>query len=182
MGGISILQNQQLRAQLHSRKVHKDLEDLKTQVNDFPSYFQDYLIPYLRLEAQSFNASQVSLFDVKWMQLTSDPHILCTIACETVEFSSHPIQQSYPPNSVCKDHAALVEAEIFSPKEKAVIVNPLSVKIRDVAKVICHLISSLPGFKYGALYYRNLEMDKVAALKLAKGNFKDKCVSPTKEF
>ena len=60
--------------------------------------------------------------------------------------------------------------------------NPLSVKIRDVAKVIGNLISSLPGFKYGALYYRNLEMDKVAALKLAKGNFKDKCASPTKEF
>ena len=52
--------------------------------------------------------------------------------------------------------------------------NPFSVKIRDVAKVIDHLISSLPGVKYGALYYRNLELDKVAALKLAKGNFEDK--------
>ena len=56
--------------------------------------------------------------------------------------------------------------------------NPFSVKIRYVAKVIGHLISSLPGVKYGALYYRNLEMDKVAALKLAKGNFEDKmCIS-----
>ena len=54
--------------------------------------------------------------------------------------------------------------------------NPFSVKIGDVAKVIGHLISSLPGVKYGALYYRNLEMDKVAALKLAKG------ASPTKKF
>ena len=45
--------------------------------------------------------------------------------------------------------------------------------IRDVAKVIGHLISILPGVMYGALYYRNLEMDKFAALKLAKGNFED---------
>ena len=51
--------------------------------------------------------------------------------------------------------------------------NPFSVKIRDIAKVIDHLISILPGVMYGALYYRNLEMDKVAALKLAKGNFED---------
>ena len=56
------------------------------------------------------------------MQLTSDAHILRTIAGEIIEFSSHPIQQSYPPNSICKDHAALVEAEIWSLKEKAVIV------------------------------------------------------------
>ena len=56
--------------------------------------------------------------------------------------------------------------------------NPFSVKIRDVPKVIGHLISSLPGVKYGSLYYRNLEMDKVAALKLAKKNFEDKmCIS-----
>ena len=51
-----------------------------------------------------------------------DPHILRTIAGETIEFSSHPIQQSYHPNSVFKDHAALVEAEICSLKEKAFIV------------------------------------------------------------
>jgi len=48
--------------------------------------------------------------------------------------------------------------------------HPYSVKIRDVAKVIGHLISSLPGVKYGALYYRNLEMEKIAALKSANGN------------
>ena len=51
--------------------------------------------------------------------------------------------------------------------------NLFSVTIRGVAKVIGHLISSLPGVKYGTLYYRNLEMDKVVALKVAKGNFDD---------
>ena len=45
-----------------------------------------------------------------------------TIAGETIEFSSHPIQQSYPPNFICKDHVTLVEAEICSLKEKEVIV------------------------------------------------------------
>ena len=56
--------------------------------------------------------------------------------------------------------------------------HPHSVKIRDVAKVIGHLISSLPGVKYGALYYRNLEMEKIAALKSANGNFEDKmCIA-----
>ena len=56
--------------------------------------------------------------------------------------------------------------------------NSFWVKIRDVAKVIGHLISSLKGVKYGALYYRNLEMNKVSALKLAKGNFEETtCIS-----
>ena len=56
------------------------------------------------------------------MEFTSDPHILRTIAGETIEFSSHPIQQSYPRNSVGKDHSALIEAEVCSLKEKGVIV------------------------------------------------------------
>ena len=88
----------------------------------FPSYVKDHLISHLRLKVQSFRAGQVSLFYEKWMQLTSDPHILQTIAGETIEFSSYPIQLSYPPNSICKDHVALVEAEIYSLKEKGVIV------------------------------------------------------------
>ena len=56
--------------------------------------------------------------------------------------------------------------------------HPYSVKIRNVAKVSGRLISSLPGVKYGALYYRNFEMERIAALKSANGNFKDKmCIS-----
>ena len=56
--------------------------------------------------------------------------------------------------------------------------NSCCVKVRELAKVIGHLISSLPGVKYGALYYRNLVMNKVAALKLAKGNFEETmCIS-----
>ena len=52
-------------------------------------------MPYLRLEnVQSFRAGQVFLFYEKWMQLTSNPHILQTIAGETIKFSSYPIQLS----------------------------------------------------------------------------------------
>ena len=46
-----------------------------------------------------------------------------------------------------------------------------SIRIRDIARVIGYLVSSLPAVQYGALYYRYLEMDKVQALNLSKGNF-----------
>ena len=51
------------------------------------------------------------------------------------------------------------------------ISNPVDIPIRQVAKIIGSLVSSLPGVQYGALYYRYLEMDKTSALKIAKGNF-----------
>ena len=76
---------------LIQEKVHQDLEVLKAQVRNFPSYVKDHLIPYLRLKVQSFRAGQVSLFYEKWMQLTSYPHILCTVA-GTIGFSCYPIQ------------------------------------------------------------------------------------------
>ena len=88
----------------------------------FPGCVKDHLIPYLRLKVQFFKAGQVFLFYEKWMQLTSDPHMLHTVAGETIEFSSCPNQLSYPLNSICKDHVALNEEEIYSLKEKKVIV------------------------------------------------------------
>ena len=44
-------------------------------------------------------------------------------------------------------------------------------RIRDIARLIGHLVSSLPAVKYGTLYYRYLEMNKINALKYVKGNF-----------
>ncbi|XP_028393196.1 uncharacterized protein LOC114517607 [Dendronephthya gigantea] len=44
-------------------------------------------------------------------------------------------------------------------------------KIRSVAQVIGHMVSSFPAVKYGPLYYRNLEKDKTVALAKHKGNF-----------
>ena len=72
------------------------------------------------------------------MQLTSGPHILPTIVGETIQFSSHPIQQSYPRNSICKDRVAVVEAEICSLTEKEVIV-PCD---HDLEEFLSYILSS----------------------------------------
>ncbi|CAB4017117.1 Transposon Tf2-6 poly [Paramuricea clavata] len=45
------------------------------------------------------------------------------------------------------------------------------VKIRAVAQVVGKIISSLPGVMYGALYHRNIELDKTRALRQNAGNF-----------
>ena len=45
-----------------------------------------------------------------------------------------------------------------------------SLKIRNIARLIGHLVSSLPAVKYGTLYCRYLEMDKINALRCSKGN------------
>ena len=53
-----------------------------------------------------------------------------------------------------------------------------SMPIRTVACLIGKLIACLPASRYGALYYRNLERDKILALKLSKGDFdKDMVIS-----
>ena len=49
----------------------------------------------------------------------------------------------------------------------SLLLNILRLKsptIRYVAKVIGHIISALPASKFGSLYYRDLENDKVVAL------------------
>ena len=43
--------------------------------------------------------------------------------------------------------------------------------IREVAHVGGLLVASFPAVEYGQLYYRALEMEKIEALKLNKGNF-----------
>ncbi|XP_068723749.1 uncharacterized protein [Montipora capricornis] len=46
-----------------------------------------------------------------------------------------------------------------------------AITIREVAKVLGLLTSSLPGVLYGPLHYRSLEMDKTQALKSHQSNF-----------
>ena len=46
-----------------------------------------------------------------------------------------------------------------------------AITIREVAKVLGLLTSSLPGVLYGPLHYRSIEMDKTQALKSNRGNF-----------
>ena len=45
------------------------------------------------------------------------------------------------------------------------------VVIRDVAQLIGVLVACFPGVEFGQLFYRQLEIDKAAALKLHKGDF-----------
>ena len=54
----------------------------------------------------------------------------------------------------------LIEDKIRQSKEVLLcaIHNSHSIKIRDIARIIGYLISCFPGVKYGALYYRYLEM------------------------
>ena len=51
-----------------------------------------------------------------------------------------------------------------------ILLKPI-VQIRFLAKFIGTLVSSLPGVKYGELYYRFLEKNKNIALKISKGNY-----------
>ncbi|CAG2205296.1 unnamed protein product [Mytilus edulis] len=44
-------------------------------------------------------------------------------------------------------------------------------KIRDVAKVIGLIVSSFSAVEFGKLFYRNLEKEKIIALKNSKGDF-----------
>ena len=56
-----------------------------------------------------------------------------------------------------------------------------SFTIRELAKVIGQIVSCFPGVKYGPLFYRNLEQDKVKSLKINRGNFDGKVKNLTKE-
>ena len=44
-------------------------------------------------------------------------------------------------------------------------------KIRDVAKCLGMMVSNFPGVRYGPLHYRNLEFEKIEALKSNCGNY-----------
>ena len=51
------------------------------------------------------------------------------------------------------------------------LLDDVAPSIRDTAQVIGYLVSSLPAVKYGKSHYRAIENDKIAALKINKGNF-----------
>ena len=51
------------------------------------------------------------------------------------------------------------------------VLSHLSMTIRVVAKLVVHMVSCFPGVEFGEPYYRQTEIEKPTALKLAKGNF-----------
>ena len=52
--------------------------------------------------------------------------------------------------------------------------NSNNLSVEYVAKIIGYMISSLPAVQFGRLYCRNIEQDKIQALKINKGNYKAK--------
>lgn len=87
----------------------------------FSVYVVSNLMPYLNKKVGYFRGGQLSNFLPEWRSLTSDPQILNTVTGEIIDFVSVPVQSSYPPNSICKDHIDLAEREIASLADKGVI-------------------------------------------------------------
>ena len=82
-----------------------------------------HVLPYLKAKVHSFRGGQLSLFRHKWERLTTDNNILQTISGDSITFISNPpTQVSYPPNSIPRDHASLVDREIKSLLDRGVIV------------------------------------------------------------
>ena len=54
------------------------------------------------------------------------------------------------------------------------LINKTTCTIRTLAQVIGLLVSSFPGVEHGPLYYRNLENEKISALRASRGNFEAK--------
>ncbi|CAG2233745.1 unnamed protein product [Mytilus edulis] len=65
----------------------------------------------------------------------------------------------------------LVEKQDTIAKECKQLQSKNKCKIREVARVLGILISSLPAVEFGKLYYRKIEREKIKALKLAMGDF-----------
>ena len=57
-----------------------------------------------------------------------------------------------------------------------------AISIRKLASIIGNLVSSFPAVPYGKLFYRNLELDKINALKFHRGNFDSCCVISSKSM
>ena len=67
---------------------------------------------------------------------------------------------------------SLTPSKAMKVKSKAVeLLHNQSPTIRTVFEMIGLMVASFPGVMYGTLYYRQLEIVKVAALKQNQGNF-----------
>lgn len=67
---------------------------------------------------------------------------------------------------------SLTPSKAMKVKSKVVeLLHNQSPTIRTVSEVIGLMVASFPGVMYGPLYYRQLEIEKVAALKQNQGNF-----------
>ena len=66
---------------------------------------------------------------------------------------------------------SLTPSKAMKVKSKAVeLLHNQSATIRTLSEMIDLMVASFPGVMYGPLYYRQLEIEKVAALKQNQGN------------
>ena len=100
---------------------------------------------------------------------------------EKLGFVIHPDESAFPPRQIIvflgfKTNSVDITEEKILKIETLIlqVLNLENITTREVARVIGYFISSLPAVRYGALYYRALEKDKVKALKISKGNFEAK--------
>ena len=61
------------------------------------------------------------------------------------------------------------------------MINASIFTIRELAQIIGIFISCVPGVEYGLMHYRALELQKISALKINKGNFEAKLQGLTRE-
>ena len=97
-------------------------------------------------------------------------------------FVIHPKKSSFIPSKQLKMLGFILNSETMtvSPTEEKInsvthlcsqVIQQRRLPIRQVAQVVGKIISCFPGTLYGPLYYRNIEYDKIFALKTHKGNF-----------
>ena len=51
------------------------------------------------------------------------------------------------------------------------LISKKQATIREVTRVLGLIVSSFSGVDYGQLFYREIEVEKIQALKFARGNF-----------
>ncbi|XP_028417151.1 uncharacterized protein LOC114541427 [Dendronephthya gigantea] len=97
-------------------------------------------------------------------------------------FIIHPDKSSFEPKQEIEFLGFLLNSVLMTirlPPSKASYVKKTCVElqkqtqvtIRGLAHVIGLLVSSLPGVQFGELHYRQLEINKTAALQRNKGNY-----------
>ena len=108
--------------------------------------------------------------------------MLDTVEQFDLGFISHPSKSAFEPSQtlvILGFRLDSVKMTIFLTDQKATtlaeccktLMQLNRVKIREVARVLAKITSSLPGVMFGALYHRAIEKDKTHALKENAGNF-----------
>lgn len=112
-----------------------------------------------------------------------EANVRCTVnTLRRVGFVIHPEKSVLHPTKRIKFLGFILDSDSMTvslPQEKANIIIEMCGKlintpkpiIRDVAKAIGNLVAALPAVKMGPLYFRQIENEKAAALKLSCGNF-----------